>query len=91
MFRCADMVMLSKADLLPILDDFSPQRAGQYLRNLASSAPLIPVSSKTGDGMDDWLKWLREVVAKTRQTTVDAAAARTHHQHDPEHPKHSQP
>jgi hydrogenase nickel incorporation protein HypB len=91
MFRCADMVMLSKADLLPILDDFSPQRACQYLRNLASSAPLIPVSSKTGDGMDDWLKWLREVVVKTRQTTVDAPVAHTHHQHDPGQPKHTLP
>ncbi len=27
MFRAADLVMLSKVDLLPVLDDFSPQRA----------------------------------------------------------------
>ena len=89
MFRCADMVMLSKADLLPILDDFSPQRAEQYLRNLASPAPLIPVSSKTGEGMADWLQWLREVVVKTRQASADTPVAHTHHQHGAEHAKHS--
>jgi len=62
MFRTANMVMLSKADLLPVLDDFSPQRAEKYLRNLASAAPLIRTSAKTGNGMEDWLDWLREVV-----------------------------
>lgn len=64
MFRIADMVMLSKADLLPILDDFSPQRAEQYLRKLANPAPLIHTSAKSGDGMAEWLKWLRQVVTQ---------------------------
>jgi len=91
MFRCADMVMLSKADLLPILDDFSPQRAEQYLRNLASPAPLIPVSSKTGDGMDDWLSWLRDMIDKTRQASSSTPVAHPHHHHGPGHSKHSQP
>ena len=66
MFRKADMVMLSKADLLPVLDDFSPQRAEKYLRNLASSAPLIHTSAKSGTGMEDWLNWLREVVENSK-------------------------
>ena len=64
MFRTADMVMLSKADLLPILDDFSPARAETYLRNLASKAPLILTSAKSGEGMNNWLNWLRELVAE---------------------------
>jgi len=62
MFRTADMVMLSKADLLPILDDFSPQRVEKYLHNLASTAPLIHTSAKSGEGLENWLDWLREVV-----------------------------
>ena len=66
MFRSADMVMLSKSDLLPILDDFSPERAEGYLRNLASEAPLIRTSAKSGAGMDDWLAWLRAQVAEAR-------------------------
>jgi hydrogenase nickel incorporation protein HypB len=66
MFRSADMVMLSKSDLLPILDDFSPERAEGYLRNLASEAPLIRTSAKSGEGLDDWLAWLREQIAEAR-------------------------
>jgi hydrogenase nickel incorporation protein HypB len=62
MFRNADLVMLSKADLLPVLDDFSPQQAENHLRNLASSAPLIRLSAKTGEGMDEWLSWMRSLV-----------------------------
>jgi hydrogenase nickel incorporation protein HypB len=62
MFRCADLVMLSKSDLLTVLDDFNPQYAEKHLRNLASSAPLLHISAKSGDGMDEWLTWLRSQV-----------------------------
>jgi hydrogenase nickel incorporation protein HypB len=58
MFRGADLVLITKSDLLPVLDDFSPERAEQCLRNLASSAPLFEVSSKNGAGLDAWLQWL---------------------------------
>jgi hydrogenase nickel incorporation protein HypB len=65
MFRSADMVMLSKSDLLPVLDDFSPERAEGYLRNLASEAPLIRTSARSGEGMADWLDWLRDQARET--------------------------
>jgi hydrogenase nickel incorporation protein HypB len=83
MFRSADMVMLSKADLLPILDDFSPERAEQYLRNLASSAPLIRTSAKSGDGMDNWLAWLRHLVKdhKLQLEQVSEGHSQSHHDH----------
>lgn len=84
MFRTADMVMLSKADLLPVLDDFSPARAETYLRNLASPAPLIQASAKSGAGLEIWLQWLRESVSQVRLETEAAPAAHTHHHHGPE-------
>lgn len=68
MFRSADLVMLSKADLLPVLDDFHPDRAETHLRNLASEAPLIRTSAKSGEGLQDWLAWLRKLVADTRDS-----------------------
>ena len=94
MFRTADMVMLSKADLLPVLDDFSPERAETYLRNLANPAPLIHTSAKSGDGLDNWLQWLRETLAQVRLTISEIPLAQRHqHQHhhhddgsDPQHP-----
>jgi hydrogenase nickel incorporation protein HypB len=87
MFRTADMVMLSKADLLPILDDFSPERAENYLRNLASSAPLIQTSSKSGEGMDVWLKWLRALIADKKLSNQQSSQtpAHTHHDHGHSH------
>jgi hydrogenase nickel incorporation protein HypB len=58
MFRSADLVLITKSDLLAVLDDFSPQRAEACLRDLASSAPLYELSSKNGAGMETWLQWL---------------------------------
>ncbi len=58
MFRAADLVLLSKCDLLPVLDDFNPDNARRYLRELASSAPVFELSAKSTAGMDDWIHWL---------------------------------
>ena len=89
MFRTADMVMLSKSDLLPILDDFSPERAETCLRDLASPAPLIRASAKSGDGLDNWLQWLRGTVNDVRMESENAATSHKHHHHerasDPHH------
>jgi hydrogenase nickel incorporation protein HypB len=73
MFRAADLVLLTKNDLLPLLDDFSPARAEASLRGLASPAPLLPLSAKTRDGFDAWLGWLR---AERRACRQRAAAQR---------------
>ncbi|MDX2416557.1 MAG: hydrogenase nickel incorporation protein HypB [Xanthomonadales bacterium] len=89
MFRTADMVMLSKADLLPVLDDFSPQRAETYLRNLASPAPLIRTSAKSCDGLENWLQWLRESVDEVRLAIKAAPQTQKHHHHDVHDPHHA--
>jgi hydrogenase nickel incorporation protein HypB len=59
MFRAADLMIISKCDLLPVLDDFSPVRAKQYMQQLANAAPVIELSSKNHAGMQHWLDWLR--------------------------------
>jgi len=62
MFRAADLMLVTKTDLLPYLTEFSPERAEGCLRKLATRSPVIELSAKTGDGMEDWLGWLsREV------------------------------
>lgn len=62
MFRAADLLLFSKIDLLPVLDDFKPVRAIEHLRRLASSVPVFEVSAKTGQGLDAWFDWLRAEV-----------------------------
>ena len=58
MFRAADLVLITKSDLLEVLGDFDPRRAESCLRNLANTAPLYELSSRDGSGIDSWLDWL---------------------------------
>ena len=58
MFRAADLVLITKSDLLDVLDDFDAGRAETCVRNLASTAPVYKVSAKDGTGLDSWLQWL---------------------------------
>ena len=67
MFRAADLVLLSKADLLPVLDDFDPAYAESCLRKLASDAPLLQIAATKGTGLDAWLAWLRAELEAVRQ------------------------
>ncbi|HKK13394.1 MAG TPA: hydrogenase nickel incorporation protein HypB [Gammaproteobacteria bacterium] len=67
MFRAADLMLLTKTDLLEVLDDFDPHRAEHCLRALASNAPVLEVSARKGRGLDAWLGWLRHEVATHRQ------------------------
>jgi hydrogenase nickel incorporation protein HypB len=66
MFRAADLMLISKTDILPYLPEFSPEKAEGCLRNLASQAPALRLSSKSGEGMEDWLNWLQGAVASYR-------------------------
>jgi hydrogenase nickel incorporation protein HypB len=58
MFRNADLVLVTKSDLLPVLGDFDPAIAERYVRQLANPAPVFELSARTGDGMHRWLDWL---------------------------------
>ena len=51
MFRAADVLLITKSDLLPVLDDFSPERAEMNLRNLASTVPVIKLSARKDLGL----------------------------------------
>jgi hydrogenase nickel incorporation protein HypB len=74
MFRAADLVLVTKSDLLPVLGDFDPAYAENCLRNLASTAPLMNISARKGDGMGAWLDWLRaQLVAVRSQDAVVGA------------------
>lgn len=59
MFRAADLMLITKADLLPYMDEFQPERASRALHNLATEAPVLTLSAKSNEGLDGWLAWLR--------------------------------
>lgn len=58
MFRGADLVLLTKVDLLPYLD-FDVERSIQAVRTVNADAPVLHISAKSGEGMDAWLEWIR--------------------------------
>jgi hydrogenase nickel incorporation protein HypB len=89
MFRTADLLLLSKADLLPILDDFSPKRAETYLRKLANPAPLIHISAKSGEGMAEWLDWLDETIERNRRVLAETPVPPGHHHHQDHSHEHN--
>ncbi len=72
MFRTSDLMLLSKTDLLAVLDDFDPEQARRHLRNLANPAPVIELSAKTGAGLQGWLDWLQQELTACRQGRQEA-------------------
>ena len=57
MFAAANLVLLSKTDLLPHLD-FEVDRAIANARKVNPRVDLLQVSARSGEGMDQWLAWL---------------------------------
>jgi hydrogenase nickel incorporation protein HypB len=57
MFRCADLVLINKVDLLPHLEvDLAAFRAN--LERVRPGAATLEVSARTGAGLDRWCDWL---------------------------------
>jgi hydrogenase nickel incorporation protein HypB len=57
MFRAADLLLITKTDLLPYIQDFSIERATQCFRRLANPNPVLPISYRPDD-LAPWLHWL---------------------------------
>jgi hydrogenase nickel incorporation protein HypB len=76
MFRAADLVLISKADLLPHLRDFSSARAKGYLRDIGVGAPVYAVAANVPTDLADWLGWLEQQLT-TRPAGLAEAAVRT--------------
>lgn len=57
-FRKADLVVLSKIDLLPYLPEVRIEAIEEIVAQLMPRPALIPVSARTGQGLDRWIDWL---------------------------------
>jgi len=73
LFQQADVVLLTKIDLLGVLD-FEVQRVSDDLARLQSRAPFLHVSAKTGAGMDEWIAWLRRARSQKLAATAGVGA-----------------
>lgn len=57
MFSAADLVVLNKTDLLPYVD-FDVDALTAHARALKPGVRVLPVSARTGEGLDAWYAWL---------------------------------
>jgi hydrogenase nickel incorporation protein HypB len=73
MFRVADLMAVTKLDLLQAVGDFDPALVTRHLRNLASAAPVLELSARSGAGVDAWISWLIDERAACRSQRVGHA------------------
>jgi hydrogenase nickel incorporation protein HypB len=60
MFSAADLLVINKIDLLPYVD-FDVNRLTADARRLRPGIELLPLSARTGQGLDGWFAWLAAV------------------------------
>ena len=96
MFRAADIMLVTKSDLLEVLGDFDPEKATSCVRQLANPAPVMTLSSRSGEGLEQWFTWIdqqyeaqqdRVGSGDTRKPAIqpDGVALHGHEQHAHHH------
>ena len=78
MFRKADLVLLTKMDLLPYLD-IQIAALEDALARVMPRPAVFQVSARSGAGMDRWFAWLEGQVAAVGPPNPSHAAPPHHH------------
>jgi hydrogenase nickel incorporation protein HypB len=78
MFHKAELVLISKIDLLPHLPDVSLDRIVDSLRRVMPDPRFIAVSARTGEGIEDWLAWLAAQEARVAPAHYVETGGRIH-------------
>lgn len=66
MFSVCDVVLINKIDVMPYFD-FDLEKCRENIRLRNPRAKVIPISAKTGEGVDVWADWLRTEVNTWRE------------------------
>ena len=83
MFRAADLVLLTKIDLLPHLPNIRLDRIAANLDKVMPSPAFLPVSAESGEGIEAWMSWLDGLAGH------QPIASRHSHLHDHHHHERS--
>ena len=63
MFRRTDLTIINKIDLLPYVN-FSVEEAKKDLAQINPKAQLQSLSAVTGEGIDEWINWIKDRYAR---------------------------
>ncbi|MDS0527671.1 hydrogenase nickel incorporation protein HypB [Clostridium sp. SHJSY1] len=61
MFSIVDVLLINKIDAVSIFD-FDFEAAKENVTKLNPSIKVIPISAKTGEGIEEWANWIRQEV-----------------------------
>ena len=73
MFHAADLMLISKTDLLPHVD-FDVARCIDYARRINPGIKVLQLSAKTGEGMEAWTRWIEAAHSLAATGTSPVAA-----------------
>lgn len=63
MFSVCDVLLINKTDVLPYFD-FDLEACCERVKKRNPDIRIIPISARTGEGIQEWTDWLREEVKK---------------------------
>ncbi|HIE52789.1 MAG TPA: hydrogenase nickel incorporation protein HypB [Armatimonadetes bacterium] len=71
LFREAGCVVVNKTDLLPYVD-FSRERFRAEVAAINARVPVLELSCRTGEGLDQWFSWLQQRREQAHQRPAGA-------------------
>ena len=66
MYQVCSLVLINKIDVLPYFD-FNLDKCKEYIGRRNPNCDIIPISAKTGEGVDKFANWLKEEVTKWKE------------------------
>lgn len=66
MFSICDVLLINKIDVLPYFD-FDIEACKGRVKKLNPNIKIIPISSRTGEGIEEWADWLRAQTVEWNQ------------------------
>jgi len=64
-FTQCNLVLINKIDAMPAFD-FDLDKVKEYIAERNPNAKVIPISARTGEGVDEFCDWLREKVKEQK-------------------------
>ena len=61
MFSICDVLLINKIDVMPYFD-FDLEACKKYVLRLNPNMKIIPISARTGEGIEEWADWLRSQI-----------------------------
>ncbi|GMQ56542.1 hydrogenase nickel incorporation protein HypB [Vallitalea sediminicola] len=66
MFKIADVLLINKIDVIQYFD-FDLEAVKERAKKLNPNIKIIPISARTGEGINEWADWIRTEVKKWNQ------------------------